>query len=91
MATYQNIFNRVQVHGEPDMGVPLPDGTIWERGKARFSRLFGLFGEAQVGPGYLGTTGLLSLLFGIAAFEIIGFNMWASVGWDPVCCWCFRS
>jgi photosynthetic reaction center M subunit len=23
-------------------------------------------------------------LFGIAAFEIIGLNMWASVGWDPV-------
>ena len=83
MAAYQNIFNRVQVHGDPDPGVPLPEG-IWERGKAGFSRLFGLFGEAQVGPGYLGTTGLLSLLFGIAAFEIIGLNMWASVGWDPV-------
>jgi photosynthetic reaction center M subunit len=84
MAAYQNIFNRVQVHGDPDPGVPLPEGGIWERGKAGFSRLFGIFGEAQVGPGYLGTTGLLSLLFGIAAFEIIGLNMWASVGWDPV-------
>ncbi|MEO1194517.1 MAG: photosynthetic reaction center subunit M, partial [Pseudomonadota bacterium] len=84
MATYQNIFNRVLIHGEPDPGVPLPEGGIWERGKASFSRLFGLFGEAQVGPGYLGTTGLVSLLFGIAAFEIIGLNMWASVGWDPV-------
>ena len=84
MAAYQNIFNRVRVHGEPDMGVPLPPGGIWARGKARVSRLFGRFGEAQVGPGYLGTTGFLSLLFGIAAFEIIGLNMWASVGWDPV-------
>ena len=83
MATYQNIFNRVMIHGDPDPGVPLPEG-IWERTKAGTSRLFGLFGEHQVGPSYLGTTGLLSLLFGIAAFEIIGLNMWASVGWDPV-------
>ncbi len=84
MATYQNIFNRVQVHGEPDMGVPHPPGGIWGRGKASISRFLGYFGEAQLGPGYLGTSGLISLLFGIAAFEIIGFNMWASVGWDPV-------
>ena len=71
------------IHGDPDPGVPLPEG-IWERTKARTSRLLGIFGEHQVGPSYLGTTGLLSLLFGIAAFEIIGLNMWASVGWDPV-------
>ena len=84
MATYQNIFNRVQIHGEPDPGVPLPPGNIWERGKARFVRLFGIFGEAQVGPGYLGTTGFVSIVFGLVAFEIIGLNMWASVGWDPI-------
>ena len=83
MATYQNIFNRVMIHGDPDPGVPLPQG-IWERTKAGTSRLLGLFGEHQVGPSYLGTTGLLSILFGLAAFEIIGLNMWASVGWDPV-------
>ncbi|MEM6511488.1 MAG: photosynthetic reaction center subunit M [Pseudomonadota bacterium] len=84
MATYQNIFNRVQVHGAPDMGVPHPPGNIFERGGARISRLLGIFGEAQVGPGYLGVSGLVSLLFGIAAFEIVGLNMWASVDWDPV-------
>lgn len=83
MATYQNIFNRVQVHGEIDQGVPLPRGT-WARTGAFFSRLFGYFGDAQVGPSYVGTTGLASIIFGLMAFEIIGLNMWASVGWDPV-------
>ena len=83
MATYQNFFNRVQVHGETDPGVPLPKG-IWERSfKPYFSRFLGRIGEAQVGPSYLGTMGLASILFGVIAFEIIGLNMWASVGWDP--------
>ncbi len=71
------------VHGEPDPGVPLPEG-IWERTKSGTSRLFGLFAEHQIGPTYIGTTGFWSILFGVAAFEIIGLNMWASVGWDPV-------
>jgi photosynthetic reaction center M subunit len=83
MATYQNIFNRVQVHGDADMGVPLPDGA-WGRTGAFFSHLIGRFAEAQIGPTYLGTTGLASIVCGLIAFEIIGLNMWASVGWDPV-------
>ncbi len=83
MATYQNILNRVQVHGELDPGVPLPEG-IWGRTRGFFSRFLGIFAESQVGPTYIGTLGLWSLIFGIAAFEIIGLNMWASVGWDPV-------
>ena len=44
----------------------------------------GKLGDAQIGPFYLGTLGLMSLLFGFIAFEIIGLNMWASVNWDPV-------
>jgi photosynthetic reaction center M subunit len=84
MAAYQNIFNRVQVHGDPDPGVPLPEGGAWSRTKAGFSRLLGLFGEPQVGPTYLGSTGLASIVCGLIAFEIIGLNMFASVGWDPV-------
>ena len=81
---YQNIFNRVQVHGEPEYGVPHPPGNIWERGKAQIVRLFGFVGDAQVGPGYLGTTGLISIVCGLIAFEIVGLNMLASVNWDPV-------
>jgi len=79
---YQNIFNRVHVHGEADMGVPHPPGGEWERGGTFRSRFLGLFGESQVGPGYLGTSGLISLAFGLTAFFIIGMNMWASVDWS---------
>ncbi len=35
-------------------------------------------------PIYLGYLGTLSLVFGFIAFEIIGLNMFASVGWDPI-------
>jgi photosynthetic reaction center M subunit len=46
--------------------------------------LAGKIGNAQIGPIYLGWTGVASLFFGIIAFEIIGLNMWASVNWEPV-------
>ncbi len=82
MAMYQNIFNRVQVHATPDPGVPIDTG-IWGRILTpRFNYWFGKFGEAQVGPSYLGTTGIASLICGFIAIEIIGLNMWASVNWD---------
>lgn len=83
MAEYQNIFTRVQVHGEPDPGVPL-EGTLYERGKAQLNYWFGKIGDAQIGPFYLGWLGLSSLICGFIAFEIIGINMLASVGWDPI-------
>ena len=51
---------------------------------AGFVYLLGIFGNAQVGPIYLGYLGVLSLIFGFIAFEIIGLNMWASVNWDPI-------
>jgi photosynthetic reaction center M subunit len=43
----------------------------------------GKIGDSQIGPIYLGTLGLLSLVCGFVAIEIIGLNMWASVGWSP--------
>ena len=49
-----------------------------------FSYWLGLIGDAQIGPFYLGWTGLASLLCGFIAIEIIGLNMWASVNWDPI-------
>jgi photosynthetic reaction center M subunit len=85
MATYQNIFNQVQLrtaHGE--MGVAVPHSTFQRSGRPTFSYLLGKIGDAQIGPIYLGYTGFLSLLCGFIAFEIIGLNMWASVDWDPV-------
>ena len=42
------------------------------------------FGDAQIGPIYLGHTGLLSLVCGFIAIEIIGLNMLAQVNWDPI-------
>ncbi len=84
MAGYQNIFTQVQVRGPAELGVALPAGSIGRDGDPSFSRLLGLIGNAQIGPIYLGFTGVLSLFCGFLAFEIVGLNMWASVGWNPV-------
>jgi photosynthetic reaction center M subunit len=80
---YQNIFTRVQVHGPAYPAPGEPKESVWPRaGKPFWSYWMGKIGDAQIGPIYLGTTGVISLICGIIAFEIIGLNMWASVGWD---------
>ena len=84
MAEYQNIFTRVQVRGPAYAGVPFTDSRATRSGKPFFIHFFGVLGDAQVGPIYLGYLGIASLIFGFAAFEIIGLNMWASVNWSPV-------
>ena len=84
MAHYQNIFTQVQVRGPADFGTPLPRGSLSRDGTPGFSRLLGLMGNAQIGPIYLGYLGVASLICGFLAFEIIGLNMWASVGWNPI-------
>ncbi len=85
MLEYQNLFTRVQVRHAPDAGLPIDMGASGARyGTGFFSSLAGRFGDAQVGPIYLGWVGILSLICGFIAIEIIGLNMWASVGWDPV-------
>ncbi len=84
MAEYQNIFNQVQVRGNGEMGVPVPRGERERLGKPRFSRWLGMIGNAQIGPFYLGFTGLMAIVCGVVAFEIIGLNMLASVNWDVV-------
>ncbi len=81
---YQNIFTRVQVRGPAHMGPHLPRGSMARLGKPGFSYLLGLFGDAQIGPIYLGLTGIASLICGFIAFEIIGLNMLASVNWSPL-------
>ncbi len=81
---YLNIFTQVQVRSAPEEGVPIARGRAERIGNPTFSYWLGKFGNAQLGPIYLGGTGLLSLIFGFVAFEIIGLNMWASVNWDPV-------
>ena len=83
MATYQNIFTQVQLRpAELDMGVA---ADRIERSKdGGFSYWLGVIGNAQLGPIYLGYLGILSLMSGFAAFEIIGLNMFASVKWSPI-------
>jgi photosynthetic reaction center M subunit len=84
MPTYQNIFTQVQVRGPYHEGPPLPSGSWVRQGGPLFSRLLGIIGDAQIGPFYLGFLGLASLMCGFVAIEIIGLNMMASVGWNPV-------
>ncbi len=84
MASYQNIFTQVQLRGVAETGVALPAADLPRTGSISFSRFLGSFGNAQIGPIHLGFTGIASLVAGFIAFEIIGLNMWASVGWDPV-------
>jgi photosynthetic reaction center M subunit len=84
MANYQNIFTQVQVRGAPELGMPLPRND-WTRSLPPFFNYWaGKFGNAQIGPIYLGWTGVASLVCGFLAIEIIGFNMLASVNWDIV-------
>jgi photosynthetic reaction center M subunit len=84
MIEYQNLWTRVQVHAPVDEGVPLRGGTWGRDGKPFLSYWAGKIGDAQIGPIYLGTTGVFSILFFFFAFEIIGLNMLKSVGWSPV-------
>jgi photosynthetic reaction center M subunit len=83
MSAYENIYNQVQVWPEkPDLGVK---GDKIEREKgALFNYWLGVIGNAQLGPIYLGYLGVVSLIFGFIAFEIIGLNMLASVHWSPI-------
>ncbi len=84
MASYQNILTQVQVRGPAEFGVALPAHDGSRDGAPVFLRILGWLGNAQIGPIYLGFTGVASLFCGFLAFEIIGLNMWASVGWNPV-------
>jgi photosynthetic reaction center M subunit len=84
MAEYQNFFTRVQVRAPIYAGTPL-SGGVWKRqGRGSFSHFLGRLGDAQLGPIYLGTLGVMSLFCGFIAFEIVGLNMLASVNWSPI-------
>jgi photosynthetic reaction center M subunit len=81
---YQNIFTQVQVQGPPEMGVDTTGTLAVERTKsATFSSLAGSFGNAQLGPIYLGTFGVISIVSGLIWFWIIGFNFWVQAEWSP--------
>lgn len=80
---YQNIFTQVQVQGAPEYGMDNENNMAEERAfTPGFSSLAGWFGNAQIGPLYLGWTGLVSIATGLAWFVIVGINMLAQVGWS---------
>jgi photosynthetic reaction center M subunit len=87
---YQNIFTQVQVRAPAYMGTPIEAGP-WRRqwgflfdDKPTFNHLIGRFGDAQLGPIYLGGYGIASIVAGLIAIQIMGFNMLASVNWSPI-------
>jgi photosynthetic reaction center M subunit len=83
MAEYQNIFNQVQVQGAPEMGM-VEGVDLANRGnRATFSTLAGWFGNAQLGPVYLGTMGVISLFAGAVWFVMVGFWFWDQAGYNP--------
>ncbi len=83
MAEYQNFFTQVQVSAAPEMG--MHEGVdVGARTKgASFSTLMGWIGNAQLGPIYLGTAGVVSIAAGLIWFEIIGFWFWRQAGYNP--------
>ena len=84
MAEYQNIFTQVQIRAPSYPGVAVPPETFARTNQGGYQYWFGKFGDAQIGPIYLGSLGVASLICAFIAIEIIGLNMWASVNWDPV-------
>jgi photosynthetic reaction center M subunit len=85
MADYQNLFTQVQAVGPANLGVPLGEGHSPRTGtQLPQVHLLGRIGMPQIGPIYLGPLGIASIIFGVASFNIIGFNMLAQVNWDIV-------
>ncbi|MCE2749029.1 MAG: photosynthetic reaction center subunit M [Rhodobacter sp.] len=83
MAEYQNIFTQVQVRAAPEMGL-VEDVDLGNRTKgAGFSNLLGWFGNAQLGPIYLGTFGVISLATGAIWFMLVGASFWYQAGFNP--------
>ena len=84
MAEYQYIFTQVQVQGPPEMGM-IEDAELTERTRgASFATLLGWFGNAQLGPIYLGSFGVISLATGTIWFLMVGAHFWAQAGYNPV-------
>lgn len=79
-----NIFTKVQVAAPDYPGVPIGDAEYQRVGGIYHSTFMGRFGDAQIGPIYLGATGIASIIAFFIAFFIMGMNMAASVDWSPI-------
>ncbi|MEI2676544.1 MAG: hypothetical protein V9G29_00985 [Burkholderiaceae bacterium] len=63
MAEYQNIFTSVQAVGPIHHGIELPHGNAPRTGdEPLIVHLLGRIGNAQIGPVYLGSLGVASLM-----------------------------
>jgi len=83
MAEYQNIFTQVQVRAAPEMGM-VENVDLGNRTKsAGFSNLAGWFGNAQLGPVYLGTFGVISLATGLIWFMMVDAWFWHLADYNP--------
>ena len=83
MASYQNIFTQVQVRALPETGM-IEDVEIHNRSApGGFSTLLGWFGNAQLGPIYLGTMGSIALMSGAVWFLMVGAWFWDQAGYNP--------
>lgn len=82
MADYQNIFTAVQVRGPLELGAHSDDMDD-RGGEPFFNYWLGKIANAQIGPIHLGWMGVASALCFTLWANIIGFNMLASVGWNP--------
>ena len=83
MAEYQNIFTQVQVRGAPEMGLVENVDMGNRTTGAGFSNLLGWFGNAQLGPIYLGTFGVISVATGAIWFFLVGASFWYQAGFNP--------
>ena len=81
---YQNLFTRVQAVGPTHEGVALGPQNSARDIQPFLWHLAGRLGNAQIGPFYLGSWGLISIVTGTISINIMGFYMLASVGWDPI-------
>ena len=86
MAEYQNLFTQVQVTAPSYAGVPLdrPRDNSERMGGSGHVHLIGRLGNAQIGPIYLGFTGIAAIFFFVVGFVAIGMNYWAQVNFSPI-------
>jgi photosynthetic reaction center M subunit len=84
MADFQTIYTQIQARGPDHFGPSGQWGDIDRVGKPIFIKWLGRIGDAQIGPVYLGASGVGGIAFGLTAILIIGFNMLAQVSFDPL-------
>ncbi len=82
---YQNLFTKVRVDAPTYPGVPLErERDTAERTGGFHVQALARFGNAQIGPIYLGFLGVAALIFFVIGFTSIGWNMLVQVNYSPI-------